>query len=71
MQVTVAVVSFNTRELLLRCLASLAADARAGRADVWVVDNCSSDGSAQAAGETAPVGPRGPAGRRTWASAAR
>ncbi len=54
MQVTVAVVSFNTRELLLRCLASLAADARAGRADVWVVDNCSSDGSAQAAGETAP-----------------
>ena len=54
MQVTVAVVSFNTRELLLRCLASLAVDAQAGRADVWVVDNCSSDGSAQAASDRAP-----------------
>lgn len=44
--VTVAVVSWNTRELLRRCLASLEADARAGRADVWVFDNASSDGSA-------------------------
>jgi N-acetylglucosaminyl-diphospho-decaprenol L-rhamnosyltransferase len=47
--VTVAVVSWNTRELLLQCLASLAPEIDAGRAEVWVVDNASSDGSAQAA----------------------
>jgi GT2 family glycosyltransferase len=51
--VTVAIVSFNTRELLLRCLDSLAGAAQAGRAEVWVVDNCSDDGSAQAAREHA------------------
>jgi N-acetylglucosaminyl-diphospho-decaprenol L-rhamnosyltransferase len=54
MPVTVAVVSFNTRELLLRCLTSLAGDVDAGRAEVWVVDNCSSDGSVQAVTENAP-----------------
>lgn len=43
--VRVVVVSWNTRELLARCLASLAEDHRAGRADVCVVDNASSDGS--------------------------
>lgn len=53
-RVTVAVVSFNTRELLLRCLGSLAPEAERGLADVWVVDNASSDGSAQAAREHAP-----------------
>jgi N-acetylglucosaminyl-diphospho-decaprenol L-rhamnosyltransferase len=52
--VTVAVISWNTRELLVRCLSSLAADARDGRADVWVVDNASSDGSADAARAAAP-----------------
>ena len=45
-QVTIAVVSWNTRELLERCLESMRADAEAGRAEVWVVDNASSDGSA-------------------------
>jgi N-acetylglucosaminyl-diphospho-decaprenol L-rhamnosyltransferase len=44
--VTIAVVSWNTRELLARCLASLAGEADAGRAEVWVVDNASGDGSA-------------------------
>ena len=53
-RVTVAVISFNTRELLLRCLRSLAGDAERGLADVWVVDNDSTDGSAQAALEHAP-----------------
>jgi N-acetylglucosaminyl-diphospho-decaprenol L-rhamnosyltransferase len=53
-QTTVAVVSFNTRELLLRCLRSLADPAEAGEAVVWVIDNGSSDGSAQAAREFAP-----------------
>jgi N-acetylglucosaminyl-diphospho-decaprenol L-rhamnosyltransferase len=40
------VVSWNTRELLRACLRSLEADVAAGRADVWVVENNSTDGSA-------------------------
>jgi len=52
--VTVVVVSWNTRPLLLRCLDSLAADAAAGLARVWVVDNGSGDGSADAARDHAP-----------------
>ena len=47
MEVAVAVVSWNTRELLRDCLESLAADAGAGRAGVWVIDNASTDGSAE------------------------
>lgn len=45
-EVTIAVVSWNTRTLLAACLASLEADVRSGWCDVWVVDNASSDGSA-------------------------
>jgi N-acetylglucosaminyl-diphospho-decaprenol L-rhamnosyltransferase len=52
--VTVAVVSWNTRELLLRCLRSLSPEVDAGRAQVWVLDNASADGSASAAREHAP-----------------
>ena len=48
------VVSWNTRELLARCLTSMAADARAGRAVVCVVDNASSDGSADMVAEDFP-----------------
>lgn len=44
--VTVAVVSWNTRDLLAACLRSLEPDRRAGLAEVWVVDNASTDGSA-------------------------
>jgi GT2 family glycosyltransferase len=44
-QVAVAVVSWNLRELLGPCLDSMKADADAGRAEVWVVDNASTDGS--------------------------
>ena len=44
-QVTVAVVSWNTREVLERCLRSLEPEVRSGLADVWVVDNGSTDGS--------------------------
>ena len=44
-EVTIVVVSWNTRDLLARCLRSLAGDAREGRAAVCVVDNASSDGS--------------------------
>lgn len=44
---TVAVVSWNTRELLRLCLDSLQPEHEAGRAEVWVVDNASTDGSAE------------------------
>ncbi|MGI8802702.1 MAG: glycosyltransferase [Solirubrobacteraceae bacterium] len=44
--VAVAVVSWNTRDLLRRSLDALLPDAEAGLADVWVVDNASTDGSA-------------------------
>jgi N-acetylglucosaminyl-diphospho-decaprenol L-rhamnosyltransferase len=43
--VTVAVVSWNTRDLLARCLASLLPEHARGLVEVWVVDNASSDGS--------------------------
>jgi len=43
--VAIAVVSWNTRELLRACLASVADSVAAGRAEVCVVDNGSSDGS--------------------------
>jgi N-acetylglucosaminyl-diphospho-decaprenol L-rhamnosyltransferase len=52
--VTVAVVSYNTRELLRECLQALAPDARDGRAEVWVVDNGSGDGSVEAVRAEAP-----------------
>jgi GT2 family glycosyltransferase len=43
--IVVAVVSWNTRALLHRCLESLRDAADAGTAEVWVVDNASADGS--------------------------
>jgi N-acetylglucosaminyl-diphospho-decaprenol L-rhamnosyltransferase len=52
--VTVAVISWNTRALLIRCLRALEQDVAAGDADVWVVDNGSTDGSAAAARAQAP-----------------
>ncbi|MCS6802020.1 MAG: glycosyltransferase family 2 protein [Chloroflexota bacterium] len=42
LDLAVVIVSYNTRELLRGCLRSLAADAPA---EIWVVDNGSSDGS--------------------------
>jgi len=52
--IVVAVVSWNTRELLDRCLRSLAPAAQAGAAEVWVVDNASGDGSAEMVRQTHP-----------------
>lgn len=52
--IAVAVVSWNTRDLLAACLDSLAADASAGLVDVWVLDNGSSDGSAEMVRERFP-----------------
>jgi N-acetylglucosaminyl-diphospho-decaprenol L-rhamnosyltransferase len=45
--VAIAVVSWNTRDLLRACLASIEPEVAAGRAEAWVVDNASSDGSAE------------------------
>jgi GT2 family glycosyltransferase len=50
----VALVSWNTSALLLRCLRSLRPEVEAGRAAVWVVDNGSTDGSGEAVREQAP-----------------
>lgn len=49
MDLAVVIVSWNVRDLLRRCLASVEASARMGRlaATVVVVDNASSDGSAE------------------------
>ena len=47
-------VSWNTRELLGRCLRSLHPEVEAGRAAVWVADNASSDGSPDLVREQAP-----------------
>lgn len=52
--VTIAVVSWNTRELLARCLRSLQPEVDAGRAAVWVVDNSSDDGSPDLVRREAP-----------------
>lgn len=49
--IAVAVVSWNTRDLLARCLRSLAPDHEDGTAGVWVVDNASTDGSPEMVAE--------------------
>lgn len=43
--VAIAVVNTNMRDLLEPCLRSMHREAEEGRAEVWVVDNASSDGS--------------------------
>ena len=43
----IAVVSWNTKGLLETCLRSLLPDHESGIAEVWVVDNASTDGSAE------------------------
>jgi GT2 family glycosyltransferase len=45
--ISVAVVSFNTREILRRCLQTLEAEAGEIRTEILVVDNGSRDGSAE------------------------
>jgi GT2 family glycosyltransferase len=47
MDLSIIVVSWNTRELLRACLDSVLANPPACSYDVWVVDNDSSDGSAE------------------------
>lgn len=53
-RVAVAVVSWNTRDLLDACLTSLRPDHESGLAEVWVVDNASGDDSAAMVAERHP-----------------
>src|SRR4051794_20296624 len=53
-EVSVAIVSWNTRDLLRRCLDSFATEADSARCEVWVVDNASTDGSAEMVREEFP-----------------
>jgi GT2 family glycosyltransferase len=50
----VAVISWNTRELLARCLRSFEPEHARGLAEVWVVDNGSEDGSRELVRERFP-----------------
>ena len=52
--VTIAVVSWNTRGPLAACLKSMRTDVEAARAEVWVIDNGSSDGSVDMVRERFP-----------------
>jgi len=51
-QVAVVVVSYNTRDLLINCLASILESANPDNVEIIVVDNASSDGSLAAVRET-------------------
>ncbi len=51
---SIVIVSYNVRDLLRDCLASLRADLERLRAEVFVVDNASSDGSADMVGAEYP-----------------
>ena len=45
MQISIIIVNWNTRELLVDCIESIYASPPEGKFDIWVVDNFSSDGS--------------------------
>ena len=53
-QLSVIIVSYNTRSLTLECLRVLQAELRTSLAEVFVVDNASTDGSADAVREAFP-----------------
>ncbi|WP_425102229.1 glycosyltransferase family 2 protein [Tropicibacter sp. S64] len=53
-ELTVIIVSYNTRALTLTCLETLFANTHEARAHVVVLDNASNDGSAEAIGEAFP-----------------
>ncbi len=52
--VSIVIVSYNTRDLLVRCLHSVADSARDVSIEIIVVDNASADGSAEAARSATP-----------------
>jgi N-acetylglucosaminyl-diphospho-decaprenol L-rhamnosyltransferase len=52
--VSVIVVSYNTREMTMECLRTLQTDLRDLSAEIWLVDNASTDGSVDAIRTTFP-----------------
>lgn len=52
--ITVIIVSYNTRQMTLECLRTLYANAGGANLEVFVVDNASNDGSAQAIRDVFP-----------------
>ena len=54
MDLSVIIVSWNTREVLRACLELVGRQQSNATVEVWVVDNASSDGSAQMVGEAFP-----------------
>lgn len=55
MDISIIVVSYNTKKLLLACLASLFETIKGISFEVWVVDNNSTDGTAEAIREQYPA----------------
>ncbi|RJR18098.1 MAG: glycosyltransferase family 2 protein [Desulfobacteraceae bacterium] len=55
MDISIVIVNWNTRELLLRCLSSVFSTIQKLRFEVFVVDNASSDGSVSAVREKFPL----------------
>lgn len=54
LDLTIIVVSYNTREMTLACLRSVYAETRSATFETFVVDNASTDGSAQAIRDAFP-----------------
>ncbi len=54
MDLSIIIVSWNTRDLLLKCLHSIFNHPTGNPLEVWVVDNASSDGSVQMVRESFP-----------------
>ena len=53
--VSVVIISYNTRELLLSCLSSVFSSRGVGKMEVIVVDNASTDGSRDSVRKTYPL----------------
>jgi len=53
-EASVVVVSYNTRELLAECLQAVRTESTATTVELWVVDNASTDGSAELVEEKFP-----------------
>ncbi|MBW2076204.1 MAG: glycosyltransferase [Deltaproteobacteria bacterium] len=55
MDLSIIVVSYNTKSLLLDCLASIFATVKGMNFEVWVVDNNSTDGTIEAVRQRYPT----------------